>query len=377
MLAVSWLLAGVLHATEGAYLITDHGARGDNGFDNAPVINSLISRFGPEGGTIQIPAGDFRINSPIIGRSNVTIRGVNYGLRSNVDPTPPGVFGPAGGSKLILGAGVTDGILVPADAPPLSGLAIMDLALQGSDGAVYQVGIRVLRANAFTRIEGVNCINLKKGVFLREASHAYIANCWLAECESPLHLELGSNCIVSDNSLGGQPGGVTADFHGHQNLIFTGNNVFPDGHTGLWLTNSNNCNISHNIFTGVYTGMVQIEGNMNMISRNTLTAVEPGGVWPPDPRGRDGLYGFIRVTGNDNVLESNTLFSWQPQGDCRIHIAAGERNVLRNFDIGARGSSRKIFLNGALTSWTRITHCGVPSEIDLSGSPTARVSYDP
>lgn len=365
------------HATEGEYLITDHGAKGDNAFDNAPVINGLIAGFGQEGGTILIPAGEFRINSPVVVKSHVTIRGVSYGQRSNVDPAPSGVMGPAGGSKLILGGGVTSGILVPPESPPVSGIAIRNLAIQGGDFGVYQIGINIDRANEFTRISKVNCVNLKKGIFLREAARASIEKSWLAECEAPLHIHIGWDCIVADNSLGGQPGGVTCDFHGHERLVFAGNNIFPDGHTGLHLTATNNANISHNTFTGWYTGMVQIEGNMNLFAHNTLSAVLGGGTWPVDPLGRDGFYGFIRVSGNDNTLESSTLYSWQPEGDCRIHCAAGDRNTFRNLDIGALGSSRKIFTNGGLTSWTRITHSGVSAEIDLGGSPTARVTYDP
>lgn len=364
-------------ATEGEYLITDHGAKGDNATDSAPVINALINSFGPEGGTILIPAGDFRLQSPVIVKSNVTIRGVNYGQRSNVDPTPPGVFFPAGGSKLILGAGLADGILAPAGGPALTGVSIRDLAISGSDGSVYQTGVHLDRANEFTRISGVNCVNLKKGVRLRESTRATVERCWLAECQSPLQLDTGSECLVADNSLGGQPGGITCEFLSQQRLVFTGNNVFPDGHTGLRFTNSHACLVSHNTFTGWYTGMVQVEGNMNLFAHNTLTAVPRNGSWPTDPLGRDGFYGFIRISGNDNVMDSSTLFSWQPENNCRVHCAAGERNTFRNLDIGALGSSRKIFTNGALTLWTRITRSGVAPEIDLGGSPTARVTYDP
>ncbi len=364
-------------ATEGEYLITDHGAKGDNATDNAPVINALIDGFGPEGGTIVIPAGDFRIQSPVIVKSNVTIRGVNYGQRSNVDPTPPGVFFPAGGSKLILGAGVADGIRAAASGPVPGGVTIRDLAISGSDGGVPQTGIHLDRANEFTRISGVNCVNLRRGVRLREATRATIERCWLAECQSPLQLDTGSECLVADNSLGGQPGGVTCEFVAQQRLVFTGNNVFPDGHTGLRLTNSHGCLVSHNTFTGWYTGMIELGGNMNLFAHNTLTAVQRDGAWPADPLGRDGFHGFVRVSGNDNTLDSSTLFSWQPENDCRIHCTAGERNTFRNLDIGALGSNRKIFTNGGLTSWTRITRSGVAPEIDLGGSPTARATYDP
>lgn len=375
--ALLLLVAASSWAAEGEHLITDHGARGDNTFDNAPLINALIAGFGPEGGTILVPAGEFRIQAPVVARSNLTIRGVNYGQRSNVDPAPPGMFGPAGGSKLVLGAGVACGILVPAGDPPVTGITVRDLAVSGSDAAVYQTGIDIDRASLHTRVSGVNCVSLKKGIHLRGATGATIERCWIAECETPLHLDTGTGCLVADNSLGGQPGGVTCDFHAHERLVFTGNNVFPDGHTCLRLTGSNSCSVSHNTFTSWYTGAVEIQGDMNLFAHNALSAVPRGGSWPADPLGRDGLHGFVRVAGNDNVIGSCTLHSWQPEGDCRIHCAAGERNVFRDLDIGALGSSRKLFVNGGLTSWTRITHCGVPGEIDLSGSPTARVSYDP
>src|SRR5207247_5740635 len=129
------------------------------------VINSLIAKFGSSGGTIIIPAGDFRINSPIVvtNRNFVTIRGINFGQRSNVDPTPAGVFAPAGGSKIILGAGVTNGIAVYDTGPQTQGLTIKDLNISASDGVVYQIGIFINHSNRWTRISDVSCINLKKG----------------------------------------------------------------------------------------------------------------------------------------------------------------------------------------------------------------------
>jgi hypothetical protein len=360
----------------GEFLITDHGARGDNHFDNGPVINGLIAKFGPAGGTIIVPAGDFRINSPIVINSdNITIRGVNYGQRSFIDPTPPGIFGPAGGSKIILGAGVEHGIAVFGAENPVSGLTIRDLAVQGSDGAVYQIGIFVDRPNRRTLISNVNCIALRKAIYMRDSDEAVVENSWLAECESPLHMHRGNNCIVADNALGGQPGGVTADFHGHARLTFTGNNVFPDGYTALFITNGHHCTITDNTFTNWYAGIIQIEGNMNLLAHNQINAVRGhDGNWPNDPRARDDMFGIIRIAGNDNVLASNTIFSWQPDGHTRVHVAAGERNVLRNLYIGAAPSNRRIFANGEHTQGTLITRSGHPHEID---APTARITFDP
>ena len=365
-------------ADTGEFLITDHGAKGNNSFDNAPVINALLAKFGSSGGTIVIPAGDFRINSPIVvSKNSVTIRGVNYGQRSNVDPAPSGVFAPAGGSKLILGTGVLSGIAVNDGGAKLLELTIRDLAIAGSDGGVYQTGISINRSNRWTRVENVNCVNLKKGIFIKQAEETKIESCWLAECESPLQMDTGTNCIVSDNSFGGQPSGVTCDFHSHHGLIFSGNVIFPDGYAGLWLTDAHACTVTDNTITGWYTGLVQVEGNMNLLVNNNITAVLNGSSWPTDPRGRDGLYGLVRISGNDNVCASSVLTSWQPENHCRVHCASGDRNTFRNLTIGGLGSNRKLFVNGTLTTRTRITHCGWASEIDLSGSATARVEYAP
>lgn len=360
----------------GEFLITDHGARGDNHFDNAPVINGLISKFGPAGGTIIVPAGDFRINSPIVINSdNITIRGTNYGQRSFIDVTPPGVFGPAGGSKIVLGAGLWHGIAVFGEGHPVTGLTVRDLAIQGSDGGVYQIGIFVDRPNRRTLVSNVNCIALRKGVYMRESDEAVVENSWLAECEAPLHMHRGNNCIVSDNALGGQPGGVTADFHGHARLTFTGNNVFPDGYTALFITDGHHNTITDNIFTNWYVGIIQIEGNSNLLAHNQINAVPThAGHWPHDPRGRDDMYGIVRIIGNDNVLASNTIISWQPDGHTRVHVAAGDRNVIRNLYVGAKPSGRRIFVNGGLTHGTLITRSGYPHEID---APNARIAFDP
>ena len=185
----------------------------------------------------------------------------------------------------------------------------------------------------------------------------------------------GNNCIVSDNALGGQPGGVTADFHGHTRLTFTGNNVFPDGHTALFITDGHHNTITNNIFTNWYAGIIQIEGNMNLLAHNQINAVRGhDGQWPNDPKGRDDMFGIVRISGNDNVLASNTILSWQPDGHTRVHVAAGDRNVLRNLYIGAAPSHRRIFVNSGLAHGTLITRSGHAGEID---APGARITFDP
>ena len=367
-------------ASAAEFLITDSGAIGNNSFDNAPLINSLISSLPPEGGVIVIPPGDFRINSPIVinGKNNVTIRGVNYGQRSNVDPWPGGVAGPAGGSKLIIGSGVLSAITVYGSSADISGLVIRDLAIQGGDGGVYQTGIYIDRANADTRILDVSCINMKKGIFIRNASRATIGDCWLAECQSPLQMIGGTDNKVVDSSFGGQTGGVACDFNTQTRLLFAGNVIFPDANTGLFLTQANNCNIVGNTITGWFTGLVQIEGDMNSFTNNFVSAaLDPGGNWPADPQSRDLWYGLIRISGNDNLVAACNILSWQPTDHVRIRNNSGARNTFRSLYIAANGSNKKIFVNNASTTAARITKSGWNTEVDLNGSPTARATYDP
>jgi|SRR5579862_3371755 len=149
----------------GEYLVTDYGAKGNNAFDNVPIINGLIARFGLSGGTIIIPPGDFRVNSPIVISNNyVTIHGVNYGQRSNVDPTPPGVFRPVGGSKIILGTGVQYGIAVNDTGPKTLGLTIKGLNISGSDGSVYQIRIFVNHSNQLSSRATMSGFSGRRGV---------------------------------------------------------------------------------------------------------------------------------------------------------------------------------------------------------------------
>ena len=99
--------------SEGEYLVTEHGAVGDGRFDNAPVLNRILANLPSSGGTLVLPHGDFRIASPLkITRSFVTLRGLNYGLRSHIDAPVAGISHPGGGSKLLLGPSCAECVLM-------------------------------------------------------------------------------------------------------------------------------------------------------------------------------------------------------------------------------------------------------------------------
>jgi hypothetical protein len=343
----------------GEYLITNHGAKGDGSFDNAPIINNLINNLPNTGGSIVIPHGDFRIAGNIVVRkSYVTIRGLGRG------------------SKIIVGAGVGVGIDVPDDSPRLSGLTIRDLQIAGTDWSVYQTGILVNRANDGLHINNVHCSNLRKGMYLRACDAGRVIGCTVLNCEGALHMQTGFQLVVSRSIFAGYSGGVAVEIQGLDRLQFTANVIEPDGYTSLWLHGVDNCNITGNTITTWYTGAIIVEGNMNTLSSNNISAVLAGGAWLSDPRGRDGLYGLVRISGNDNVFATNTLMSWQPVNDVRINVVSGDRNTLRDLTIAANGSNKKVqILTGAHD--TRITHCGWASETLIDNSPSTRVTYDP
>ena len=66
--------------------VTAFGAVGDGKTDCSKAINSAIASLPAEGGVLVIPEGDFVLDAPIvINKHNVTIKGLNPGMRSNID----------------------------------------------------------------------------------------------------------------------------------------------------------------------------------------------------------------------------------------------------------------------------------------------------
>ena len=239
-----------------------------------------LSRSGFSGGAatlgIVIPHGEFRINSAIsVNKSYVTIRGMGCG------------------SKLVMGTGLQQGILVPNDTTRISGLTIRDLRIVGTDWGVPQIGIYIDRPNDGSHLNSVTCTNLRTGIYIREADASRIVGCTLAQCESALRMSGGLNAVVARNHFGGYSGGITVELAGINRVQFTGNVIMPDGYTCLWLRGSDNCNISGNNITTWYTGAIEVEGNMNSLIANNISAVQVNSQWLADPRTRDGLYGLI------------------------------------------------------------------------------------
>ena len=81
--------------------VTTFGAVGDGKTDCSKAINSAIASLPSEGGVVVIPEGDFVLDAPIvINKHNVTFKGLNPGMRSNIDVNGINeLLGPGGGSK--------------------------------------------------------------------------------------------------------------------------------------------------------------------------------------------------------------------------------------------------------------------------------------
>lgn len=358
-IVVGLLAAATAQAqVRGEYLITNYGAVGDGQFDNEVIINDLINRMGPSGGSIVIPHGDFRINKAIVVlKSFVTIRGTGAG------------------SKILVGPGVREGIVGPVIDHRLSGLTVRDLHIAGMDFGADQAGILIDRANDGILITNVTLSNLRRGIFLRHADAARVVGNRVYDSEASCHIVGGFMTVVNRNHFSGYSGGVTFLLEGCNRVQVTGNIFMPDGGVGVLLSDAHNCNISGNTITSWYTGAVEVKGNMNSLSGNNISAVHKDGHWLPDPRGRDGFWGLVRIEGNDNNLISNQIMSWQPEGDVRVNVVSGHSNVLRDLYIAAHGSERKINVHND-AHWTRITHSGLPHEIANFGHET-RIAFDP
>lgn len=330
------------------YIITNYGAKGDGKTDCSVIINDLISKLPASGGSIVIPAGDFLLNSPIkINKSFVTIRGVNPGLRSNVDVQLANLLNPGGGSKLIIkNSAVAIEVPVVPDANGqknrISGVVIKSLLIAGTSSA-NQTGINILQDNDGFRVDNVIGINLGTGIIANAADAMIINSCWISECKNSIRLNNGIQNMITNCQLGAQPGGITVKFDNQENLNFTGNHVYPDGDINLEMNNCKYNNISSNNFQSYYVGMIEMNGGSNnLLSSNVFWMRLPGDA-QRQLRGKENTHGVIRVSGNNNLVSNNTIdCDWANPNNNPVTITsyAGSGNSFQNIKIDDTWSSK-------------------------------------
>lgn len=353
------------------YVITQYGAVGDGKTDCSGVINKIIKSLPASGGTIVIPEGDFLLDNPIIiDRDFVTIKGLNPGLRSNVDVPLEGVRNPGGGSKLLVGKAEA-AIEVPNISNEngvkkrISGLMIKNMLISGGEHN-NGIGINILHDNDGVRIENVVGINLQKGIVAVAADAMIISSCWLSECAHSIEMTHGIQNMINNCQLGAQPGGVTVKLTDQENFIMNGNHVYPDGDVNLQLNDCRFVNVTANNFQSYYLGMIELNNSHSNILTGNV-------VWmrlPSDPnrqlRGEDNDYGVIRVSGNQNMLSNSTITcDWANEDGDPVSIRSinGEGNSYYNLKFENMNSNRLMFVNET----TEIFHSVPPDKVFVDG----------
>ena len=335
------------------YVITHYGAKGDGSTDCSAIINDLISKLPISGGTIVIPEGDFLLSSPIVVNKNfVTIKGLNPGLRSNVDVPVSSILHPGGGSKLILGA-ASAGIMVPTlpdvggRKNRISGLVVHNLLITGGSTS-KGTGISIQQDNDGIRIEDVIGINLNVGIVANAADAMIIKSCWISECRNSIEMSHGIQNLISNCQLGAQPGGITMKLNNQENFNVTGNHIYPDGDVNLQMNNCTYGNISGNNFQSYYVGMIELnQGSFNLITSNVCWMRTPSDA-NRQLRGKPNDYGVIRILGSGNMISNNTLTcNWANTANNPVTIrsAEGSSNSYHNLKISNTSSSRVFYVN--------------------------------
>jgi hypothetical protein len=353
------------------YVITNYGAKGDGKTDCSNIINDLIVKMPAAGGTIVIPEGEFLLNNPVVvSRNFITIRGLNPGLRSNVDVSSSGVQHPGGGSKLLLG-NASIGIHVPSQPDVsgrknrISGLVIKNLMISGGQGA-KGTGISIVQDNDGIRIENMIGINLNIGISAEAADAMIIRSCWISECRNSIEMKNGIQNMITNCQLGAQPGGVTVNLTNQENFNFTANHVYPDGDVNLQLNNTRFANISSNNFQSYYVGMIEVNGgHSNLVSSNVCWLRVPG-----EParqlRGKLNDYGVIKVSGDHHLVSDNSITcNWANASDNPVTIRSesGTGNRFQNLKINDVTSSRVFYVNET----SEIFNCVPASKVFVDG----------
>ena len=195
-----------------------------------------------------------------------------------------------------------------------------------------RTGIVVDGANDNIVIEDNAIKEFASGVILRSVDALHVRNNMILENISCLRLEgQGIASIVSNNRIGGKPGGISLFAEGHDRLVISDNNIFPDGYANLVLKNCRACTVTGNQLLSFYTGLLHLEGDCldNVISGNQLSSTPgPNGQWNANPEvTRNVDFGMLRVEGRGNLLVGNAIRSYGTEAHALMVLAGTENTV--------------------------------------------------
>jgi len=190
------------------------GVHGDGRHDDSAALQAAINALPPAGGKVVLPSGTMRcLSSLTIGRSFVSIEGVNCGLLSK--HFEPG--GRIGRGSLLLFEGC-DGLVIqpPAKAgaerpPRLGGITFRDFGIAGTGRQSGQTGIVVKSGEGWRwgstdglLIDRLYTIDLSWAGDFAFCDMSVITSSWFSECGNGLRFDrcvynCVTNCCFADN----------------------------------------------------------------------------------------------------------------------------------------------------------------------------------
>lgn len=334
--------------------ITQFGLPTDGSTDCADLINAIIADLPPEGGTILIPEGTFRLDSPIqLTRNFVTLKGVNDDVAATAAD--------ARESRLILGnaeyalhvAPVAD---IDGRKNRISGVEVNGLTLVGK--ADHQgTGIFVEHDNDRLHFFNIRMENMYQGIKLLGCDAITLARIDATDALNGIEMNGGIQNMVTNSLFGSAQGGVAARISGESNLIFSHNKLTAEDDRCASFTGCSRVNISDNEFTGNKMTFFDISGQNNLISDNVFTVNRSDN----QLNGKEADYGVIHVKGEYNHFTSNTIHAdWSDgiENPVTVNAAEGENNRFASFTIENTNSNQVFYVSES----SEVIDCGVTEE---------------
>jgi parallel beta-helix repeat protein len=181
--------------------VATFGATGKGIINDTPAIQAAINSLASTGGTVQVPAGVYKLGSHIaIPFSNITLQGAGSALTS-----------------LKLAPGVNDSQLVVGLSsfnPNVSGDVVQNLTLDGNHNAGYFFGIAMVQGSnmKFDHLTVQN--ESEDGIYLGNSGCLVSENCTV------------SNCLIQNNGRNGIDVGFAI------NTVITGNSILNTPSSG-------------------------------------------------------------------------------------------------------------------------------------------------
>ena len=334
--------------------ITQFGLPTDGSTDCADLINAIIADLPPEGGTILIPEGTFRLDSPIqLTRNFVTLKGVNDEAVTAAADTRE--------SRLVLGnaeyalhvAPVAD---IDGRKNRISGVEVNGLTLVGK--ADHQgTGIFVEHDNDRLHFFNIRMENMYQGIKLQGCDAITLARIDATDAVNGIEMNGGIQNMVTNSLFGSAQGGVAARISGESNLIFSHNKLTAEDDRCASFTGCSRVNISDNEFTGNKMTFFDISGQNNLISDNVFTVNRSDN----QLNGKEADYGVIHVKGEYNHFTSNTIHAdWSDgiENPVTVNAAEGENNRFASFTIENTNSNQVFYVSES----SEVIDCGVTEE---------------